>query len=213
MNEKNRHVLKDALKKLPVYMAPVQLWDGIQKGLREGGNLLKELPVYAAPSDAWQHIVTQLEPKRKPLTYWMVGLGIAATVILLALLPGEEDRYAQTGPISLEKELKMAPLTPALQATYETQLISKEKDLASCMMGLSTEETREARPQLAAYFSLAARQDAFLQLQRTDSLPQRWNDSLIVLEQKREQMLESFFGAYCPQFLQRVDKPSVQTEE
>lgn len=205
MNEKNRHVLKEALAKMPTYLAPTHVWERIRAGLNEGGSRLKELPVYSAPADAWQNIKSQLEPRRRPTTYWLVGLGIAATVLLLALLPGEEDRYSHLGPISLEKEFKAAPvLTPALQATYETQLISMEKDLANCLIGLNSQEIREARPKLAEYYTLATRQDSFLQLQRNDSLPQRWNDSLIVLEHQRRRMLEGLFDAYCPQFLEGI---------
>ncbi|MCI4671000.1 MAG: hypothetical protein MRZ79_22880 [Bacteroidia bacterium] len=207
MKEKNYHVLKEALKNLPSYLAPSKVWEDIQRQLSGREKLLGELPLYKAPADAWANIASQLERKRKPATYLWIGLGIAATILFLILIPGEGDKMVATTPISLERELKVAPvLTPAAQATYETQLIYLEKDLASCLLSMSSDETREARPKVAAYYSLATRHDNFLQLQRQATQPEFWNDSLILFEQKRRSMLEEIFTSYCPQFAESKNK-------
>jgi len=207
MKEKNRHSLREAIEKLPTYLAPDHIWKGISGQLR-----LSELPLYQAPSEAWDHISKELQKGKKTKTRLLwAAASIAAMILLAVFLRGEQDSYEQSLPISLEKELKKAPvLTPARQATYEYQLVTLEKDLATCILSLDAEESKEARPKIARYFELVSQQDHYLTLQRQDSQPEIWADSLIHVEQRRDQVLRAFFSTYCPQYLRKSAHKDMQ---
>ena len=91
-NEKNRDTLRNALRSLPSYEPPADLWDKIDAELSSPANSeipqLQELPTYAPPASVWNRLSKQLdgEPKvgrRRLSVVWVSG--IAATLALLII--------------------------------------------------------------------------------------------------------------------------------
>lgn len=66
MREKNKHILAEAIQKLPTYSVPEGIWGGIEQGLmvEEQNDLIEEnipfLPEYNPPESIWDSIETSL---------------------------------------------------------------------------------------------------------------------------------------------------------
>ncbi len=96
--DKNQHIVRDALKQLPTYQPPEQLWEKISGALDEElqkksiKSKLQDLPVHKAPAAVWERIVGALDNKKVPpvkapatisfIRKWMVA---AVTVGVIAL--------------------------------------------------------------------------------------------------------------------------------
>ncbi|MEO0898010.1 MAG: hypothetical protein AAFY71_16495 [Bacteroidota bacterium] len=164
-----------------------------------------DLPQYKAPDDLWANIERQIQQANvKPAhAYWAIAASFLILFSLGFLMPGEENETRDNVIITLEKELKGAPvLSPAIRSTYETQFVALEKELANCLMGLGQDEIRTIRPKLAEYYGLASRQDELLNDLKPNAKNQQWQQTLILVEHKRNKVLYEIFGSVCPQHLQ-----------
>ena len=61
MQEKNKHILKDLIRQLPVYQPSDTLWDGIEQDLIAPAPLSERLPLYDPPAKVWEAIEASLE--------------------------------------------------------------------------------------------------------------------------------------------------------
>jgi hypothetical protein len=61
MQEKNKHILKDLIRQLPVYQPSDDLWDGIEQDLSAPAPLSARLPQYDPPDKVWDAIEASLE--------------------------------------------------------------------------------------------------------------------------------------------------------
>ncbi|MCF0053619.1 hypothetical protein LXM25_26335 [Dyadobacter sp. LJ53] len=83
--EQNKHILTNAIKRLPEFGPDDKLWDSVRQKLQEGrlDEALQNLPVYAPGPLTWQAISANLPGRRATLTWWY-----AAAVLLIASLAG-----------------------------------------------------------------------------------------------------------------------------
>lgn len=95
--DKNKHILEGAIRKLPEYRPPTNLWDKITEGLEEDQqdvqwrSKLEELPQYEAPAFIWDNIAEELPAevdaaRKGKLIRLMPRIAAAASILLLLTL-------------------------------------------------------------------------------------------------------------------------------
>ena len=95
--DKNKHILEGAIRELPQYQPPTDLWDKITEGLEEDRqdmqwrSKIEELPQYEAPAFIWDDIAKALPtevatPQKGKLIRLMPRIAAAASVLLLLTL-------------------------------------------------------------------------------------------------------------------------------
>lgn len=113
-NEQNYQTLTDAIRRLPSYEPPVELWNAINRSLTSQETLetaIEQLPTYAPPSAVWERIAEQLEQPanakvRRLLPVWWSAAAAALIVLSFGIYwwnvqlsePGEQVQmvYSQT---------------------------------------------------------------------------------------------------------------------
>lgn len=136
--EKNNHILRNALAKLPDYAPDESCWDSLSRNLDELPlkAALKKLPEYEPDDMLWENIVNKPAAK-KPLELWKYAaaviliVGMAGVWLLkksnekqIAFTQERQDKRLQTGmeQVTDQQYLK-------LKAFCETEtLICKSKD-------------------------------------------------------------------------------------
>ena len=90
MEEKNKKSLDDAIRNLPQYKPPADLWSAINEGMEESESAtvlqkaISELPSYSPPDKVWENIVQALPNKTKKtaIVRRMQWLQVAAACLL-----------------------------------------------------------------------------------------------------------------------------------
>jgi hypothetical protein len=125
MEERNRPTLDQALRQLPTYEAPFDLWERIEEDLEQAqryDDALADLPVYQAPKSVWEAIEQDLAQKKRLRTRWLRPLSAAAAVLLLFTagwyLLREQDPPEQV-QISYRTEIAKSSSTAAFQLPAE----------------------------------------------------------------------------------------------
>lgn len=97
--DKNKHILGEAIRRLPQHHPPVDLWDKIEGALeadqidQQWRPKIKELPQYEAPAMIWEQIAHELPPEKPSIdrpniiTLWP-RLAAAAAILVLLLAGG-----------------------------------------------------------------------------------------------------------------------------
>ena len=122
--DKNKHILGEAIRNLPQYQPPADLWRKIECGLEEDRQdgqwrrRIKELPQYEAPALIWEQIAEELPGEQKKVAHrkiirlWPRLAAVAAVLVLL--LAGAWWQFGQTEKVQLAFSQEM---------TSEAQLI------------------------------------------------------------------------------------------
>jgi phosphoglycerate-specific signal transduction histidine kinase len=95
--EQNKHILINAIKRLPEFGPDDKLWDSIQQKLQEGrlNEALQNLPVYAPSELTWENISANLPRKRVSMSWWYAA-SVALIVSLAAwMYENELDKQIQ----------------------------------------------------------------------------------------------------------------------
>ncbi|NRB49340.1 MAG: hypothetical protein HRU41_16805 [Saprospiraceae bacterium] len=117
--DKNKHILEEAIRKLPQYQPPASLWENITEGLEEDRqdvqwrSKIEELPQYEAPAFIWDNIAEELPaeaaiPQKGKLIRLMPRIAAAASVLLLLTL-GVWWQTRDTAKIDLVITQEIAP--------------------------------------------------------------------------------------------------------
>ncbi|TAE51989.1 MAG: hypothetical protein EAZ89_09245 [Bacteroidetes bacterium] len=160
MNEKNRHTLDKALRKLPQHSAPEDAWAQIEASLSHESSetapmrdALKKLPLYEAPEGVWPRIEWQLQAGMRVVRRH--SLLAAAAVALCIVSIGALGYYLRQAPESSAPPLQLSErqqrgqvhLTEAEIAVYQSEIAGAGHSLDSCLK-LNPEAGKE--PDIAA---------------------------------------------------------------
>jgi len=104
MKEKNQHILKKKIARLPNYTPPSEIWDNIKNEFSFEERLnetLKQLPEYLPQEKIWKSISSELNQTHKIIglkpiirTIVWVSTGVAASVVALLLI---KNVFTSTG--------------------------------------------------------------------------------------------------------------------
>lgn len=89
MREKNRHILKKAIREMPVHKLPNEsLWERIMVNRANAQPMSDRLPTYKAPEGIWENIEKELnnKPATRPwhaFKYVRLAAAIAGLIVML----------------------------------------------------------------------------------------------------------------------------------
>lgn len=137
MKELHKHTLKEAIQRLPKYLAPSHIWQSILERLGENNSpelqsALSRLPQYQAPEKVWAGIAKELsqqqparqEAFRSTKVRSMYPMHMAAAVVGLLMLFGgafwlQQNTVAPAIEISAKKDSPTIKVSPAVISDEE----------------------------------------------------------------------------------------------
>lgn len=109
--EKNKHILQEALARLPQYEPPKQNWDYILADLDLDAQAptwktqLKSLPTYAPPEASWEQIAVELPATSAKRVRLWTRWAAAAAVALLLTVGWWQNQNTETVQLSFSQEV------------------------------------------------------------------------------------------------------------